>query len=83
LTVESLISALAKEHGNQALLAGKYVVAGFAVKSNEVMLNLKDGKKLDAADLAKVEAEIDNWSVLERPMKQQLDDLKLVLVLPK
>lgn len=83
LTVTSLVSALNQEHGNQALLAGKYVVAGFAVKSNEVMLNLKDGKKLDAADLAKVEAEIDNWSVLERPMKQQLDDLKLVLVLPK
>lgn len=83
LTVESLISALAKEHGNQALLAGKYVVAGFAVHDNEVMLKLNDDKKLEAADLATVEAEIDNWSVLERPMKQQLDDLKLVLVLPK
>ena len=80
---DSLVAALNKEHSNTSLVGGKYVIANFVLADNKVSMNLKDGKKLEAADYSKVDAEIDNMSVLGKPFLEQLKAHNLILVLPK
>jgi hypothetical protein len=82
-TADSLVAALNKEHSNTSLLAGKYVIANFALAGDKVSMNLKDGKKFDAPDYPKAVVEIDNLSVLGQPIPKQLKAQNLILVLPQ
>ncbi len=81
-TLEALVSAMNQELGNTRLLGGKYVVENFTVANGVVTINLRDGKKLDAAERKAAQDEMDNWSVLNRPFPEQLKDFGLEPAFP-
>ena len=81
LTAESFIAAL--NSGPKSLLGGAYLIESFTLDGRTVRLKLKDSVKIAAADLTKVEDEIDNWSVLGQPFPAQRTALNLTLELPR